>query len=883
MWLWHQISQGLATLFGRARTDQDLAEEMSHFLAEAEADLMAGGATRAEARRAVRLQHGDGLPAREMVRAYGWETGVEALITDVRLTVRRLRRSPGFTAVVVLTLGLGVGTATAIFSAVSPVLFTPLAYPDADRVLSIAGRSADGAPFPIAFGTYLELSTRSQAFEALSVFKPWQPTVTGAAEPEQLDAQLVTAGYFDVLGVGPVLGRGFEASADRPGGIDVVILSDDLWRRRFAADPGVVGQTVLLDAEAYVVVGVMPADFENATAPRAEAWSLLQYDPLVVSFDTREWGNHLDMVVRVRLALGVDGARRELQSIAERPDPAFARPDHASLATGLLVRRLRDAATAGSRPAMLVLLGAVALLLVIACANLTILLLARGSRRRGELAMRVALGADRGRLLRYLLTESLVLAGMGGAVGIVVARFGLAGLVALSPPSLPRIEGVGLDGAALGFALGITTIVGVIFGLAPAMARTGEELTQSVRDAGRGSVGRNRAARRALVVTEVAMAVVLLIGAGLLLRSSQRLFSIPTGFDASGKIVMQVHATGLERGDAVTHQFFDRALDAVRDVPGVTSAAMTSQLPLSGDIDGYGITLDEPGQEQLLVASGYRYAVADGYFETMGITLLRGRALERQDEGGAPPVAVVSESLAVRLFPGGDPLGRRIGVGDPSLPPFTIVGVVGDVKQESLGTDDADAVYVTPQQWHWADRVRWIVVKADSDPMALAPAIRQAVWSVDNNQPIVRTQSLADLVQRSEAQRRFVLTVLMAFALSALTLAGVGLYGVLAGTVTERMREMGVRAALGASQENILALVVGQGMTLTAIGVTVGLVGAAAASTALTSLLFGVSRLDPTTYVGVVVLLTLVSAVACLIPAVRAARVDPLTTLRADG
>lgn len=882
MWLWRQITMGIRSLLRRDDEDRDLAEEVRHYFEEAEAELVAGGATPEEARRVVRLRYGSSLPVREEIRAYGWENTVEALQSDIGLAARRLRRSPGFTLVVVLTLGLGIGAATAIFSAVNPVLFKPLPYPDADRILAVSDRSDDGSLVQMAFGTYVELSERNQAFETLSVIKPWQPTLTGGEEPERLEGQSVSAGYFHVLGVAPTLGGGLEASADKPGRPRVVVLSDGLWRRRFGSDTAIVGKVVHLDTEPYTVVGVMPASFENVTAPMAQAWSLLQYDPLLPSFDSREWGHHLDMLVRLRPDLGLDEARRTLGRIAEQPVPEFARPTWASMGQGFSVRRLRDAATVGTRPTMLVLLGAVALLLTIACVNVTVLLLARGSRRQGELALRAALGAGRSRLVRLLLTENLLLAGLGGAFGILVARFGLSGLVAVSPPSLPRIDTIGLDGAALGFALGLTTLVGITFGLVPALARSGGPLHEAWRETGRGSVGHNRSARRALVVTEVALAMVLLVGAGLLIRSTQRLFSIPAGFDPSSVVVMQVYGTGLQRGDAPTHRFFDQALDAVRNIPGVSSAVLTSQLPLSGDIDVYGVFLDDATRAEGANGPAYRYAVSPGYFGTMGIRLARGRGLERQDFADAPRVAVVSEALARRLFQGRDPVGSRIRVGPTELPPYTIVGVVDDVKQASLDASQTDAVYVTSQQWHWADRVRWMVVHGDRDAVALVPAIRRAIWSVNSNQPIVRTQSMEDMVARSEAQRRFVLIVLVAFALSALTLAGVGLYGVLSGSVVERRREMGVRAALGASRQSILALVVRQGMTLTAFGVAIGLAVATAASEALVTLLFEVSRLDPAAYLAAATVLISVSAVACWIPAARAARVDPVSTLRAD-
>jgi putative ABC transport system permease protein len=882
MWHWRQITHGLRSLVNREETDRELAEEVNHYHRAAEADLVSSGSTPEEARRAVRLKYGDELPAREAVRSYGWESTVDTLWGDIRLTVRRLGRSPGFTIVVVMTLGLGIGAATAIFSAVRPVLFEPLAYPDADRVLAISNRGDDGSPIQMAFGTYQELSARDLAFETLSVFKPWQPTMTSADDPERLAGQRVSAGYFDVLGVEPAVGRGFDVSPDRPGGADLVVLSDGLWRRRFGADPDIVGLTVRLDSRLFTVIGVMPSAFENVTAPTTQIWSLLQYDPLPPSFDTREWGNHLGMVGRLRPEVGIDEARRMFDGIATFPLQEFPRPPWASLAHGFSVGRLRDVAMSGVRPTMVVLLGAVGLLLLIACVNVTILLLARAAQRRGELAMREALGAGRTRRMQHLLTESLLLAGLGGAFGIVVAWIALAGLVAASPPSLPGLDSVGLDAVALSFALGLTTLVGIVFGVAPALAKSGGNLHEIGREIGRGSVGRNRSARRALVVTEVALAMVLLIGAGLLVRSTQRLFSVPRGFEASRLVVMQVSATGLEPGDAATHRFFNQALEAVQNVPGVGAAVLTSQLPLSGEADVYGAAVDNGTQEESENVPVFRYAVAPGYFEAMGIGLAAGRGLEASDLPGAPRVAVVSKALAGRLFQGRDPVGNRIRVGDPELRPYTIVGVVDDVKQTSLGTDQVAAVYLTSQQWHWADRVRWIVVQADQEALSLIPAIRSAIWSVDKNQPIVRTQSMASIVTESESQRRFVLVVLVAFAFFALTLAGVGLYGVLAGSVAERMREIGVRAALGATRENVLSLVLRQGMTLTVIGVVIGMGVAATVSEILVSLLFDVSPLDPMTYLVVALLLTSVAGVACWIPASRAAGVDPLITLKAD-
>jgi predicted permease len=881
MSLWRQVTRGLGTLLRREAADRDIADEVEHWMDEELADLIASGVPPDEARRTVRLRHGDGAAAREDVRSYGWEHTIETLATDLRYGARRLGRSPGFTAVAVLTLGLGVGAATAIFSTVSPVLFEPLPYPQAERIVSVTDFATDGSPLAVTFGTYRELVERSRSFEQLAVFKPWQPTATGVGEPVRLEGQQVSADYFTVLGVAPALGRTFDAAEDRVGGPDVVMLSDGLWRRRFAADSTVIGRQVRLDDRPFTVIGVMPRAFENVPGHAAEAWGLLQYDASLPSFETREWGHHLDMAGRLRPGVGLDDARRELDAIAAQPLAALQRPAWSALGQGLAVRPLKEAATADARPLMIALLGSVLVLLGIACVNVTNLVLARGARRRGELAMRTALGAGRARLVRQLLTESLLLAALGGAVGLVLAYLGVQALVALSPSELPRLHAVAIDGRAFAFALGATTLIAVVVGLVPALGPARRDLRGAAQTASHRAGGGHQTARRVLVVTEVALALVLLVGAGLVLRSMQRLFAVPPGFDASDMLVMEVPAVGFD-DDASIHRFFEQALGAARQVAGVSDAALTNQLPLSGDFDTFGVTFEDNARPEGDSGSAFRYAVSPGYFEAMGIPLVSGRALEVGDVAGAPAAVVVSESFARAAFPDRDPIGQRMHIGRTDVPWYTIVGVVGDVKQASLEPGQTDAVYVTPAQWYFADRSRWIVTRAERDVAGLVPELKRAIWSVDGDQPIMRVQTMQRLVARSEDQRRFALIVLEGFALVALTLAGIGLYGVLSGSVNERMREIGVRAALGASREDILALVVRQGMALTALGVVIGLAAAVAASEALVTLLFDVSRVDPLTYGAVVSVLIVVAGAACALPAWRAARVDPTSTLRMD-
>jgi len=885
MSLWRQLTRGLSVLAHRDEADRDVADECDHFLEQAVADLEARGLSPEEARRAARRELGNPVALREEVRSYGWENAFAAFFADLRYAARRLRRSPGFAAIGVLTLALGVGATTAIFSAVNPILFESLPYPHAERILGIWDRGSDGSPVTVTFGTFRELLTRARSFEAIAVWKSWQPTMTGAAEPERFDGQMVSAAYFRVLGVPPALGRDFDPADDRLGGPRVAMLSDRLWRRRFAADPAIVGRQIKLDDDLYTVAGVMPKAFESVLAPAAQVWTLMQYDTSLPP-GGREWGHHLRMVARLRAGLGVEPARRELDALAHAPIHEFSRPPWAKLAQGLLVTSIQDDVTGGVRPALLAVLGAVTLVLLIACVNVTNLLLARGAARSGELSMRSALGAGRPRLIRQLVTEGLLLALLGGALGMALAQLGVRALVALSPSELPRADAIRLDGAVFVFALIVTTGIGLLVGLIPALQTSRVDLHQGLRQGSRRTAGGHRRARRALVVAEVALALVLLVGAGLLLRSMRLLFAVTPGFNPSHVLAMQVQTYGHRYDDAgATHRFFAQALEAVRRTPGVAAAAFTSQLPLSGDADFsnvYGVRFEhdrDPADEH----DAFRCAVSPGYFETLGIPLRRGRLLDEHDVAGASTqAALISESFARRKFPGQDPVGQRLRLGASDRSWNTIVGVVGDVKQASLAVSRVDSVYIPAEQSPWADGTLWFVVRAQGDAAALTPAVKRAVWSVDKDQPVVHVATMDALVESSAAERRFALVLFEAFALTALVLAAIGIYGVLSGSVNEQTREIGVRSALGATAGEILALVVRQGLGLAGLGAALGLAGALIASQALTSLLFGVSRLDPVTYLGVIALLLAVSALACWAPAWRASRVEPSITLRAD-
>jgi putative ABC transport system permease protein len=793
----------------------------------------------------------------------------------------------------IFTLALGVGASTAIFSAVNPILFKALPYPHPGRILMI-WNTYQGARSEVAYGTFRELAERGRSFDSMAIFEPWQPAITGQDRPERLEGQSVSAGFLRVLGVAPALGRDFLASEVVFNGPKVVILSDKLWRRAFHGDPASLGRTLKLSDDNYTVIGVMPRGFEDVLDPSAEIWTPTQYDPLQIAngFNNSEWGNHLHLVGRMKPGVGRIQAIQELAQIARTPWPQFPRPRWASLQHGLIVDSLQDDIAHTVKPALLAVLGAVILVLAIVWVNMTNLVLARGAQRRGEFAVRGALGASKLRIIRQLITENLLLASFGGIAGMAVAIAGLRALVAFGPAELPRRDAMTIDPEAFLFALLLTTIVGIAVGLIPAIHIARGELQNGLQLNSRRSSGARTVTRRTLVVIEVALALVLMVSAGLLLRSMRRLLAIDPGFDPSHLVTMQVVTSGHrfdnlasapDIGDRTRRRFFEQALHAVQGVPGVQEAAFTSLLPLSDDppVDAlYGAQFE--GQTADAGYNVFRYAISPGYCQAMGITLLSGRFLDERDTTSAPQAALISESLSKSQFGNRSPLGKRLHVGPRDRPWYSVVGVVADVKQTSLAINQADAVYLTTgQSWFTEDTLSF-AIRTRSDAATLAPAIERAIWSVDKNQPIVRVMTMDRMMAATEAERRFVLALFEAFGIIALMLSAVGMYGVLSSHVTERTREIGVRSALGASRANILALVLRDGMRLTAIGIMIGLCGAAAAARAIATLLFGTSPLDPIAWIGVVMMLAGVSAVACWAPAWRASRVDPSITLRAE-
>jgi putative ABC transport system permease protein len=800
---------------------------------------------------------------------------MQTFLQDSRYAARMLRKRPGFVLIAVLTLGFGIGASTAIFSAVNPILFEPLPYPHANRLAVILEVGNDGSRNPGTFGMYRGIVDRNRSFEAVAVFKPWQPTLTGPDQPERLDGQHVSASYFNVLGVLPASGRGFQTTDDQRNGPSVTIISDGLWRRRFGGDPSIIGRQVTLDDNLYTIIGVMPSGFENVLAPSANVWAPLQYDMSLGS----AWGHHLRTVGRLRPGVTVEQATQEIDAIGhavlKEQRPETYRPNVRFIASSL-----QSEVTLSVKGALLAVLGAVLLVLLIACVNVTNLLLARTAQRRGEFAVRAALGAGRARIIRQLLTESLLLAVLGGGLGMVVAAFGLDALVLLSPAGLPRVSAIRLDGVVFGFGLVVTTLTGMVVGLLPALHLSRGSLQLGLQHSSPRTAGGHLWARRVLVVAEVALALVLLVSAGLLWRSLERLFAIHPGFETSHLLTMQIQTSTQRFNKEANDRFFAQALEALRQQPGITGAAFTSQLPLSGDDDEYGARFE--GDDSKAGYPVFRYAVSPGYLEMLGIPLRRGRLLNTHDVAGAQRALLISESLAQRKFSNQDPIGQRVHIGPVNQPWFTIVGVVGNVKQASLAVSQSDAVYTTPAQWYFTDNAMSLVVRVRGNAAALAPAIRNAIWAVEKDPAIARVATMDSLLARSAADRRFALILFEIFGLVALALAATGIYGVLSGSVSERTSELGVRLALGASHRGILAMVLRQGLALTLLGVALGLAAALVLTRLLRGLLFGVTATDPLTFAGVASLLLLVALLACWIPARRATMVDPMTALRCE-
>jgi putative ABC transport system permease protein len=829
---------------------------------------------------ATRLQEMEARFAPRMRAGLRGDGALRGLAGDGRLAVRGLVREPGVALVSVLTLALGMGATSAIFSVVNPVLFESLPYREPERLVMVWEEERGGTTSNTGYATFADVREDSRSLESVAAMGSWSVTVTGDGRPERLLGQRVTAEFFGTLGARPALGRDFLAEEDGPGAGAVVILSHGLWRRRYGGDPGIVGRSVTLSGDTYEVVGVMPAEFESLLAPEAQLWRPLRYD-LSLPYACRTC-RHLRAVARLAAGVSVEDADREVDALSAEYVARF--PTEFEVA-GMRLEPLQEQVVKQARPALRLVLGAAGLVLLIACANVANLLIARAVRRAPEFAVRSALGAGRWRVARQLLVESVILGLAGGAAGLMIALWGLKALVGFAPPELPRLSAVTVDRGVLLFTGLMAVGAGLAFGMLPALLAGRIDLARRI-GAGLRVAGsrRRRALRRGLVVSEVALALALAVAAGLLVRSLGRLLDVKTGFEPDGLLTMETQASGpAYDDDAAVWAMQARLLEAVAAVPGVASAALASQIPLGGNFDRWGVRIEEKPLANPSQAPGAdRYSVTADYLVTMGIPVLRGRGFTPADRAGAVPVVLINESFAERSWPGEDPLGRRVQLGAPDSPLRTIVGIVGDVRHTGLDAVTGPQIYMPMTQSPFADGMPVLVVRSDADPAALAAPVSEAVWSVDRSLAISRILPAPQLVRMTAARRRFALQIFSAFAIVALLLAGAGIYGVLSGTVAERTREIGVRTALGATRRDVLGLVIGQGMRMAGMGLALGIAIALSATRLLRGLLFGVQPTDPVTVLAVSVILGVVAIAASAAPAWRAARTDPMKTLRGD-
>jgi putative ABC transport system permease protein len=872
-------------MFKRKREASDFnAEIEAHIQLETER-LREQGLSENDARAAARRTFGNVTRTQERFYESGRWLWWEHFTQDVRFSLRQLRKSPGFTVVVVLTLALGIGASTTIFSVVNGVLLRALPYPNHERLVRIEERhrgniGLGAETLLLANATYAnfnDLEHDSRTVENVSALREWSFNLTGDGEPEQVPGALVSGNFFAALGSRPFVGRMIAAEDDAPGGDNhVVVLSYALWQRRFGADGGILGRTLRVSAEDYRVIGVMPRGFDYPE--KSEVWC-----PLVPrgEFHNNRRAHLLTVIADLRSGEPMGSAQGEISAIAERIEKANpgVDPDMA-----IAVVSLKKSMVAPVQPALLILVFAVGLLLLMACANLANLLLARTAARQKEFGVRLALGAGRVRLARQLLTESATLALLGAVLGLGIAACGLQFIAALNSENMPRLGEISIDWRVLGFTLLISLCTGLLFGLAPAFAGTKTDLNTSLKEgAGASTRGTRRGSSQALVIPQFALAVVLLVGAGLLGNSFVRLLRVNPGFNQNGVLSVGLFLSPTEypERDVRSAMLLQQMLENIRSIPGLRSVGLASALPVTGGPNTDFMIEGRPGPPANDEPSADIRTVDPAYFRTMGIPLLAGREFAESDNATAKRVMVINQTMARQYWPNQYPIGQRVTMKDWG-PPLTgeIVGVVGDVKTNGL--DEAVGSMIYWPYFQFPQLFNTIVVRSDGDLLRLVPAVKAAIWAVDKNQPISKTETLEQVLSESLARRRLYMILLGIFAGAALLLAGVGIYGLVSYSVSRRTHEMGIRIAVGAKPRDVLRLVLWQGAKVALLGIVGGTAAALALTRLMASLLFGVRATDPLTFASVAMLLTLVALVASFLPARRAMRVDPVVALRQE-
>ena len=870
----------------RPDLDAEVNEEFRfHLEAEIE-ELVAGGMTAEAARDEALRRFGDVSYFQARCRRSDqrrslrerWRELVDVLRQDIHYAFRSLRRQPAFALIAIVTLGLGIGANTAIFSVVNGVLLSPLPYREPERLVLLWESVRDMPQITVSYPDYLDWRRGAKSFEDLAVYDEGDSyTLTGAGDPETVLGHLASGNLFSLLGIRPALGRLLSPADDNPGAAPAAVLSDGFWRRRFGADSAIVGRTLVLNGAPYTVAGVLPPEMRLGGG---DIWLPVG---LFTSSPRYARGEHTGLLGVGRLKPGVtlEQMRLDLAEVSRQISAEHPAEAEGIGADGM---PLSDLGTRRIRPILVMLGAAVGLVLLLACANVANLLLGRASARQKEFALRVAIGAGRGRLLRQLLTESVVLALVGGMLGLALAWSGVKLLLSLQPGSVPRLSEIHIDGTTLLFAGGVSLLTGLLFGVVPALQSTRSEPLAALRESGRGATGgvARLRLRAGLTVAEVALALMLLVGAGLLLRSFVKLTGVDTGVNPQGVIAGTVLLP--ERSYPDTAQrlaFFEGLLARVRAQPGIAGAAVSTDLPTSSGWQ-FGVTFEglpppAPGAAPLF----HGVAVSPEYFATVGLPLRSGRALQPSDRSEQPPVVLVSEALAKRSYGEADPVGRRFKLGGPesNQPWLTIVGVVGEVKNDGItALESRGTVYLPFAQWVGSEA--WLIVRSDAAVTSVAGMLRQELAAMDRSLPFSNVTTLVQQIEKSVAQPRFSMLMLTIFAGLALLLAAVGLYGVISYAVTQRAREIGVRIALGAPRGKVIGTVVGRAMALTALGIGLGTLGSLAAGKVLSGLLYGVKATDPLVFGGVVLLLGAVALVAAGIPALRASRIDPVTSMR---
>jgi putative ABC transport system permease protein len=865
--------------------DREIDDELAFHIDMVVSELTAAGVPEREARVRARRQFGNVDRARLNLRAE--EQGIERerrradlgheVRQDLQFAWRQLRRSPAFAAVAVITLGLGIGATTAIFSVVDGVLLRPLPYPNADRLVRLfhidakAAERDDASP-----ANFYDWRERSRSFERLAFFQYYGHDVRGdAGETISINSWLVSEDYFAVLGVAPRMGRVFRADEFRHGAAPVAIISTALWQQRFGSDPAVLGRKDVLDGVAHTIVGVMPASFQFPE--KRQIWA----PKIMTEAEKRDRGStNLGVVGRLRAGVTVGAAQDEMSRISR--DLAAAYPATNARVTAQ-VASVPNELLGPVRPALLVLLGAVMCVLLVACANVANLLLARGSDRRREFAIRAALGAGRTRLARQMMTESAMLATLGCIVGLVLGKWGITVLLALSPMTLPRTDEIALDGRVLAFTLVTSLATALLFGLAPVRLFSRPNLNDAIREGGRGSSasrGRLRL-RGALIVTEVALALVLLVGSGLLIRSFVSLLRVDPGFTPQNRAMVQLFLWDLYQKPDARAAFLRDVLEHMAAVPGVESVGAVSAFPFALANIGVETPIVIEGRPALApgeAPNAYTTVATNGYFETMGIRLLRGRTFAASDNAAGARVTLVSESFAKRHFPNEDPMGRRISARFDGGQSREIVGVVADIHHDGLQQPAREEMYLPHAQFPFGSMT--VAVRTTGDPSTMLAALQRAVWEVNPNQAIYTATTMDALFATSLRERRFNLSLIAGFAALALLLSAIGVYGLISYSTSRRANEFGVRLALGASGSQIVLAAMRDGVRYALVGVAVGLLGAYALTRSMTSMLFGVTATDPATYALLAAITLAVAGLASYLPARKALRVDPVTALR---